>query len=256
MDNAKPMQILIVDDELSMRTRLAAILRAEGYEVDTAADGLAAVEPCPRKSYEVILMDVRIPGLDGVEAFRRIRRHREGVRVFLMSAYGVDDLKQLALAEGVVAFLDKPLDIDKVIWLIQESQETTILVVADDADTATTLSQALTTQGYHVTVVQSPHAALELIEQIRFDILFIDVQLPAMNGLDLYLAIKRITSTTIAIMITGMNAEFERLAHEAVRQTAYTFVRKPLDVDHLLGLLARLKRQRISDALRKPSEER
>ena len=77
-----------------------------------------------------------------------------------------------------------------------------------------------------------------------------------MNGLDLYLAIKRMTPTTIAIMITGRDAAFERLAREAIRQSAYTFVRKPLDVDHLLGLLARLKRQRISDALRKPSEER
>jgi two-component system response regulator HydG len=255
MGHAKPMQILVADDEPSMRITLAAILRAEGYEVDTTADGLAAVEQCLRKAYDVVILDVRMPGLDGVEAFRRLRLHQKGARVFLMSAYGVDDLKQLALEEGVVAFLDKPLDIDKVIRLIQESQETTILVVADDTSTAATLGQVLTAQGYRVTVVQSPHAALELIEQIRFDILFIDVQLPAMNGLDLYLAIKRVTSTTVAIMITGMEAEFERLAREAVRQTAYTFIRKPLDVDHLLGLLLRLKRQRISDALRKPAEE-
>jgi DNA-binding NtrC family response regulator len=249
------MRILVADDEPSMRITLAAILRAEGYEVDTAVDGLTAVEQCLRKAYDVIILDVRMPGLDGVEAFRRLHLHQKGARVLLMSAYGVDDLKQLALEEGVVAFLDKPLDIDKVIRLIQESQETIILVVADDTGIATTLGQVLTAHGYRVTVVQSPHAALELIEQIRFDILFIDVQLPVMNGLDLYLAIKRVTPTTVAIMITGMEAEFERLAREAVRQTAYTFIHKPLDVDHLLDLLLRLKRQRISDALRKPTME-
>jgi len=256
MGEAQPIRILIADDEPHMRFTLAAILRAEGYEVDTAADGLEAVEQCAQHAYDVILLDVRMPGLDGVEAFRRIRQHHEGVRVFLMSAYGVDDLKQRALDEGAVAFLDKPLEVDKVIRLIQESQETTILVVADDAVTASTLAQALTSQHYRITVVSSPHAALELVEQIRFDIIFIDTQIPAMNGLDLYLAIRKLTPTAVAIMITDMGEEFERLAREAVSQTAYTFIRKPLDIDYLLGILARLTRQRASNAIRKPHEDK
>jgi DNA-binding NtrC family response regulator len=255
MASTKPLHILVADDEPSMRTTLSAILRAEGYTVDTAADGLAAVALCLSTAYDIIFLDVRMPGLDGVEAFRRLRQHQGGARVLLMSAYGVDDLKQLALEEGAVAFLDKPLDVDKVIRLIQESQETTILVVAEDVSATTTLSQVLTTQGYHVTIVHSPDAALQLLEQIRFDILFIDVRLPVMNGLDLYLAVRQLTPTAVAIMLTGMDAAGEQLAHEAVRQTAYTFLRKPLDVEHLLDLLDRLKRQRMSDALRKPSEE-
>jgi DNA-binding NtrC family response regulator len=160
------------------------------------------------------------------------------------------------LDEGAMAFLDKPLEVDKVIRLIQESQETTILVVANDTGTASTLAQVLASQHYRVTVVSSPHAALELIEQIRFDIIFIDTQLPVMNGLDLYLAIRKLTPTAVAIMITDVSEEFERLAREAVRQTAYAFIRKPLDIDHLLDMLARLKRQRASNALRKPREDK
>jgi YesN/AraC family two-component response regulator len=103
-----------------------------------------------------------------------------------------------------------------------------------------------------VKVTSSPHDALELAEQIHFDVIMIDAQLPAMNGLELYLAIKKITPSSVAIMISGMEEEFERLAREAVKQTAYTIVHKPLDLNQLLLLLKRISGQRISNALHKP----
>ncbi len=254
--NAEKGRILVVDDEPSMRRTVADILRAEGYSVDAAASGEEAVELCSESGYAVVLMDVRMPGIDGVEAFRRIRRHQEGVRVILMSAYGLEELKHAALDEGAVAFLDKPLDLDKVIHLIGEVKDTAILVVEDDRRTAEQLSGALREQGYRVTATDSAHEALELIEQIRFDLVFVDVALPAMNGLDLYLAIKKITPTAVAVMIAGIDAEFEGLAQEAVRRNAYTVVRKPLDMDHILDLMERISGGRASGRLRKPEASR
>ena len=230
-------RILIVDDEKNLRRTLADILRDEGYEVNTAATGEEALELCSKDDWDIVLLDVRMPGIDGVETFRRIRRHREGVRVILMSAYSVEGLKQAALDDGAIAFLDKPLDLEKVVGLIGEVKNTAILVVADDRHTANLLGAKLKGSGYRVTVTNSPHDALELVEQIRFDLIFLDVNLPAMNGLELYLAIKKITPSTVAIMIAGMEEEFERLAREAVLRNAYTIVRKPLDIDHILGLL-------------------
>ena len=245
-------RILIVDDETNMRTTLADILGDEGYQVDTAADGLKAVAMCEETDYEVVLLDVRMPGIDGVETFRRIRRHREGVRVVMMSAFSMDDLKHAALEEGAIAFLSKPLDIDNVVSLIQDVRETAILVVEEDNHMAANIQSTLKAQGYWVTTTSSPHDALELAEQIHFDIVLIDVQLPAMNGLELYLAIKKVTPSSVAIMISGMESEFERLAREAVRQTAYTLIHKPLNLDNLLGLLNRITGQRISNAIEKP----
>lgn len=244
--------VLIVDDEKNMRTTLADILAEEGYEVFTAASGEEAVEFCKTQTFDVVLMDVRMPGINGVEAFRQIRRHQEGVRVILMSAYSMDELKEAALDEGAIAFLPKPLDVERVVKLVGEVNDTAILIVEDDEGVATTIRDALGARGYRVTLVTSPHEALELVEQIRFDVIFIDVHLPAMNGLELYLAIKKITPATVAIMISGMGEEFQGLAREAVRQTAYAIVRKPLDLDHVLGLLDRLSGQSVSGAIRKP----
>jgi len=246
--------ILIVDDELNMRETLADILESHGYRVSTAATGDAAVAMCVKNSYQVVLMDVRMPGLNGVEAFRQIRKHQEGVRVILMSAYSIEDLKHAALEEGAVAFLAKPLDVENLIRLIGENKNTAILVVDDDKKASDRVSEKLKGEGYWVRTAQSPHEALELVEQIRFDVVFIDASLPAMNGLELYLAIKRITTSAVSIMMTGMEREFEAIAQEAVRRTAYTIVRKPLDLDYILSLLNRITSQRVSNALRKPSQ--
>lgn len=245
-------KILVVDDETNMRTTLADILGDEGYEIDTAVDGLSAVEMCDKDDYDVVLLDVRMPGIDGVETFRRIRRHNESVRVVMMSAYSMDDLKRSALEEGAIAFLSKPLDIDNVISLIQDVRETAILVVGGDDDAAGPVKGSLKEQGYWVKVTSSPHDALELAEQIHFDIILIDTQLPMMNGLELYLEIKKVSPSSIAIMVSGMEEEFERLAREAVEQTAYTIMHKPLNIDELFALLKRITGQRISNAITKP----
>lgn len=245
-------KILIVDDEENMRRTLADILIDEGYSVSTAATGEEAIKLCSKALHGIILMDVRMPGIDGVEAFRQIRRHQEGVRVILMSAYSVDDLKTIALDEGAIAFLSKPLDLDQVINLIGEVKDTAILVVEDDEQTAELLRANLRRQGYRVTIAKSSHGALELVEQIRFDLIFLDANLPSMNGLELYLAIKKITPTAVAIMISDMEKEFEEIAREAVRRNAYTIVRKPLDIDHILGLLQRITSKRVSGDHRKP----
>ena len=251
---ATPARVLIVDDETNMRKTLSDILGDDGYDVSTAATGEEAVELCSRERFDIVLMDVRMPGVGGVEAFRQIRRHQEGVRVILMSAYGLDELKRAALDEGAIAFLSKPLDLRQTVKLIDEVKDTAILVVEEDESISAPLQAALKEQGYRVTVTASPHDALELVEQIRFDLIFVDVNLPAMNGLELYLAIKKITPGAVAIMITGMEEEFERLAREALRRNAYTVLRKPLDIDHTLALLERITGRQASGDMRKPPE--
>ncbi len=252
---SKAHRILIVDDEINMRLTLADILRDESYEVDTAASGEEAVALCESQKFDVILMDVRMPGMDGIEAFLHIRRHHEGVRVIMMSACSIEELKEGALNEGAIAFLPKPLNIEKVIRLIDEAKDTGILIVTDDEQTTESLQTNLKNEGYKVTLVASPYDALELAEQIHYDLVFIDVELSAMNGLDLYLAIKKKSPRSIAIMISGMEGEFAKIAREAVKRTAYTIVRKPLDMDYILEMLQKLSRQRVSNHIRKPTSQ-
>ncbi len=244
--------ILVVDDERNMRDTLAEILEADGYQVETADSGEAAVERCDQRTFDVVLMDVRMPGINGVEAFRRIRSHNPSARVILMSAYTIDDLRRVALEEGAAALLPKPLDLDTVTRLIDRVQDTSILLVGDDTDTQASISAALTDQGFRVHCADTPGQALNIAGQIHFDVVFIESEVGSTSGLDLYLVFRRVTPSVIAVMISDRTRNADAIAREAVFQSAYTVVHKPVDIHDLLQLINRICSERVSDDVHKP----
>lgn len=248
-------RVLIADDEKNMRATLADILADEGYDVEAVESGEAAIRSCESNQYDVLLMDVRMPGIDGVEAFRKIREQHPEMRVIMMSAYPVDSTKREVLDEGAIAFLPKPLDLESVVKLIEGVSDTAVLVVDSDYPTLREMQQVLREEGYRVSAARSPQEALDLFEQIHFDTVFISVALPVMNGLELYLAIRKLDPQAVAVMMVERDRSMEEIAREAVRQTAYTLIRKPVDFAKLGGMLDRIVRQRLSHSMEKPPVE-
>ena len=116
-----PTSILVVDDHSAMRSTLRDILQDEGYEVQSASSGEEAVDVFQGGNFDAVLMDVRMQGINGVEAFRRMKSLSNSVKVILMSAFSVDEIKEESLEEGAVAFLPKPLDMENLIDLIGET---------------------------------------------------------------------------------------------------------------------------------------
>ncbi len=113
------MHILIVDDDRNIRRTLRDIFESERFEVSTADRGERAVSNCLEHDYDLVLMDIRMPGIDGLEAVRQLRKQDCSVPVIMMSGYRVEHLMEQALVEGVIAFMQKPLDIAKVISLMR-----------------------------------------------------------------------------------------------------------------------------------------
>ena len=113
-----PNSILVVDDHSAMRATLQDILRDEGYEVQSASSGEEAVDVFQDGHFDAVLMDVRMQGINGVEAFRQMKSVCNEVKVILMSAFSVEELKEESMQEGAVAFLPKPLDMESLIDLI------------------------------------------------------------------------------------------------------------------------------------------
>ncbi len=248
------LSILIVDDHEGIRHTLKDILEDEDYQVFSAQSGQEAIDLCQDQTFDVILMDVRMPDLNGVEAFRRIKNFTENTRVIMMSAYSVAELKREALKEGAVAFLQKPLDVELVLKIIQQSEHPSVLIVMHNQQERNTLTSYLSQQQYRAYTTSSPTEAIELARQIRFSIIMIDTKLTNATGLELYLTLKQITPTSVAIMLAETDENFLTQAAEAVRQNAYTFLKKPLDIDRLLAMLEQLQRQQHSDLIEKPEE--
>lgn len=115
--------ILVVDDYSDNRKLLATWLRAKGYEVIEARDGKEGLLQANRSNPDLILMDLAMPELDGIEATRQLRQGRAHSRtpIFAISAYATHDVKEDALAAGCTAVFAKPLDLASLLGQIQST---------------------------------------------------------------------------------------------------------------------------------------
>ena len=111
-------RILVVDDDVGMVETLSDILEASHFRVDTAHSGDTAIRMTLAHPYDVILMDIQMPGLDGVQALRRIKSHAPQQNVIMMTAYTTDELAREALQATGKPVLPKPLDMDLVLKLV------------------------------------------------------------------------------------------------------------------------------------------
>jgi DNA-binding response OmpR family regulator len=106
--------VLIVDDEKNILLTLSLALESLPVSVDTADTGAGALDKLARRSYDLLLLDLRLPDLDGMEILRRISQMRPEIKVIIITAYGSIDLAVEAMKLGAVDFLQKPFDTAEV----------------------------------------------------------------------------------------------------------------------------------------------
>ncbi len=111
-------RILVVEDKANLRQMLRATLEGAGYEVETAADGKAALRTLKVQRYLLVITDLRLPGADGMEVLRQARGNDPDLPVIVMTGFGSVELAVEAMKEGASDFLTKPVDIDHLLLLI------------------------------------------------------------------------------------------------------------------------------------------
>ncbi len=115
--------ILVVDDDLAHRTMLRTLLASWGYEVSEVDDGSAAVEAVHRQPFDLVLMDIRMIRLSGIEALGEIKDFNPAIPVILMTAYASVETAVEALKKGAYDYLTKPLDFDELKLAIERAME-------------------------------------------------------------------------------------------------------------------------------------
>lgn len=237
-----PLDVLIVDDDQNMRLTLSEILSKDGYQVRTASTGEEAVELCRTLIFRVILMDVRMPGIDGLEAFRQIRQHCQRSQIILMSAYSNSELESAALSQGVLAFLQKPLDIEAVLTLITRVMSTAVLYAGDIDEHEKELERALVEQGFLATFVPGAEDLLAQIEQIHYDMLIVDCDALPRSRIDGIISAARQIRPDIAV-VRAIGAE--STSQSVTPGDGAAVLNKPILLSALVTLLEQLKRRRL-----------
>jgi two-component system nitrogen regulation response regulator NtrX len=113
--------ILVVDDERGILDQLESILRDEGFSVATALSGEDALAAVSREIFDLILLDVWLPGMDGIEALRQLRAAGHQLPVVLISGHATAELAVRAVREGALDFLEKPLGLERVLVTVRNA---------------------------------------------------------------------------------------------------------------------------------------
>ena len=251
----KKLKVLVVDDNKDFCRNVEDILELKGYTVHTAYNGFKALEIVRQNEIEIVLLDIKMPVMNGVETFMKIKELIPDIPIIMMTAYAVEELIRDTLREGAFGVLHKPLDFDKLFVLIEHASETEkgsmILIADDDKNFCENLKDILSTQDYRVNMAFDGDKAIQKAREANFDIILLDMKLPPLNGLKTYLAIREVRPEVVVIIITGYSKAMGGAIEDALRKNVYTCLEKPVNMNKLIALLRRIEKQKAKGELKK-----
>jgi len=127
-DAIKP-NVLLVDDEKKFLEVLSQRLGTRGVDAETATSGEDALVKMENRNFDVIILDVMMPGMGGIETLKRIRKENPEVQIIMLTGQGTIDKAVEAMKEGAIEFLEKPADIDTLMDKIAKARDRRILLV-------------------------------------------------------------------------------------------------------------------------------
>lgn len=232
-------RILVVDDERQMTRTLCDILRLHGWEAEARHSGEDAVAAVEQQDYAAVLMDVKMEGINGVEALQRIRQLRPEARVILMTAYSNTELLKRAEEEGALQILSKPVALPPLLALLESvlNGGEPVLVVDDDVAFLRSLGDPLRARGFQVLEAPTLGAALALLQQRKPVAAVLDLRLDNLGPEEVVLAVKRASPAVAVILCSGHPDLIDQATSTMPPGAVYGAVRKPFSPDHLIGML-------------------
>ncbi len=230
--------ILLVDDDLDFCTSMADILADLGYHVDVAHEGATALTLARRRAYDVAILDLRMPDMDGVTLCKQIQRLRLGMVPILLTAFADAPMALQAMDAGVAHVLTKPANIPKLLSLIVEAIKQPLVLIVDD-DLCASLRDLLQGRGFRVCIAHDETRAIERVREST-RVVLLDLQLPGGGGRAVFRKVRQVNPVTPVILITGHRKEMEAMVGQLVADGVDAVHYKPFDIPQLLDDLGRL----------------
>lgn len=117
-DNKK--RILVVEDDAEMRSLLKDFFEEDGFEIDSVSNGPEAFRRIAREPFDLIITDIRMPGLTGLDILPGIKKLQPEVSIIVITAFGSEEVRRKALERGATAYLEKPILFNKLRTLVHE----------------------------------------------------------------------------------------------------------------------------------------
>jgi DNA-binding response OmpR family regulator len=118
--NMDPMNILLVDDEEEYVSTLSERIQMRGYKTCIASDGEQALKMIRENAYKIMVLDLRMPGIDGMTVLKQVKQTHPHIHVVMITGHGSDIDKKAALENGAYAYMEKPIELETLIGHIKK----------------------------------------------------------------------------------------------------------------------------------------
>ena len=247
-------KVLVVDDDRRMVKTICDILTSTGYAAMSAFSGEEAVDIVKNETPECVLMDIKMPGMGGVEALKLILEHAPTLPVVLMSAYASEEQAEEARLRGACSILTKPIDIPQLLtFLSLLRKDESILIVDDDPQFCSLLMENFRQRNYRVEAEEDPEKALALMEQKETLVVVLDLKLGVADGIDVMRDIHTRHPSKPVVLVTGCRDEMASSVEKGLHIGAYTCLYKPFRVEELITIIEEISRKKRQEILVEPA---
>jgi two-component system, NtrC family, response regulator HydG len=230
-------RVLVIDDDRDHAESIVDILSMRGHTVEAAFSGEAGVKLFREQDFDIVFMDVKLPGMNGVETFFEFKKIRPNAKVMMMTGYSVEQLISQAMANGALGVLRKPFAITDLLKVLDEMKRGLVLVADDDPDFAESLKAILMQHGYRVEVASTGQEALEKAGKEGVNCLILDLAMPLLTGVEVYLKLEEAGKSIPTIFVTGFPSE-KTAAMAGLRPVDQGILLKPFDPQDLIHAIA------------------
>lgn len=230
--------ILVVDDDVDTCRNLSDILTDLGYRVDVAHDGPGALEMVRRRAYDIALLDLKMPGMDGVTLYREVRKLRAETVALIVTAFAGTEAREQALAAGAWQVLAKPVELDRLLGLVDQALgQPLVMVVDDDTDLCASLWDVLRDRGFRVSVAHTQDEAQQRLQDCSYKVVLIDMKLSDGDGSSVFRLVRQASPDARTVVITGHPSELDRKVQQVVAEGVDAICYKPFDLPELFKVL-------------------
>ncbi len=239
----EPRKVLIVDDDEIIRRQLEKELKRNFFHTYLSADGKTTLETLAKENIDILLLDVKLPDIDGLELLQKVKMGKPDCEVIVITGLGSQEIAIQSLRRGAIDYIEKPIKMDELYAALGRAQEklaekkelsykNALLVIDDEEEIAKRLKKFLLKEGFEVFDACNGKEGLGIIENNKIDVLITDIKMKDMDGIEVMRRAKGLYQDIEGIVVTGYKDQ--ELAIKSLRAGAIDYITKPINLDELL----------------------